>query len=318
MKPILPLLFFFVLPNLSTAQTDIIPFKNPSFEGSAHYSFLPKGWVDCGFEGFSPPDTHPNDLYYVQQKAVEGATYIGMVTRDNDTWERVGQRLDQPILAGECYGLAIALARSPIYVSSSYMTQLEANYDVGVNLKIWGANQPCDGLEPLAETGVINNTNWKEHLLILKPSKEYHFLILEAIYRDSFEVAYNGNILLDNLSPLVRIPCEELEAVESSKWYRLFRKQLKTHRHFRKTLTTAPSNPNEIEVNLTNDLLTRTTRNWMDLILFLQMEEPDKNLILKIQEKTIKKGNRKKQRILKSLERANIPLDNLKVKVVSP
>ena len=42
-------------------QLDTIHFSNPSFIGqpTEGYKKLPKGWVDCGFKGETPPDVHP-------------------------------------------------------------------------------------------------------------------------------------------------------------------------------------------------------------------------------------------------------------------
>ena len=126
--------------------------KNPSFEDKPYASFVPEGWEDCGFKNFSPPDVHPNDLFFVQKTAFDGQTYVGMVSRDNNTWERIGQALEQPLERGACYGLAIALAKSPIYISGNHSSNQDFNYSKPLKLKIWGAFHACEGLEPLAES----------------------------------------------------------------------------------------------------------------------------------------------------------------------
>lgn len=100
-------------------QTDTIYLTNPSFEDFPQPSHPPRGWTDCGWPLESPPDTHPAGNFEVVKPAYDGATYLGMVVRDNETWESVSQRLSQPMKAGNCYSFTIMLARSELYVSVS-------------------------------------------------------------------------------------------------------------------------------------------------------------------------------------------------------
>ena len=85
------------------AQEEPIKLTNPSFEDLPHHSKPPRGWIDCGFDGETPVDVQPNGTFSVTKPAAEGNTYIGMVVRDNDTWEAVSQRLSRPLQAGQCY-----------------------------------------------------------------------------------------------------------------------------------------------------------------------------------------------------------------------
>ena len=103
----------FLLTLLFTAYgQEVIPLKNPSFEDTPHHSKTPKGWENCGFEEESPPDVHPTGEFGVKKGAVHGKTYLGMVVRDNDTWECIGQRLLQPLLVDTCYHLDFLACRS--------------------------------------------------------------------------------------------------------------------------------------------------------------------------------------------------------------
>lgn len=122
MKILTTLLLLFSVVTNCLPQRDVIHFENPSFEDNPHDSYVPKGWYDCGFEQSSPPDVQPNNRHFLQMTAHNGETFLGMVTRDNKTWERIGQSLRQPIVAGKCYAVAIALAKSPIYLSYSSLT----------------------------------------------------------------------------------------------------------------------------------------------------------------------------------------------------
>ena len=134
MKTTLTILFSFCVAFLF-AQMDTIHFYNPSFEGNpneggAIRNTLPRGWTDCGFRGETAPDVHPvrGGNFSVSKRPAHGRTYIGMVTRDNDTWEQMGQRLTKPLKAGKCYTFSVDLARSETYLSQSRVTGQPSNY----------------------------------------------------------------------------------------------------------------------------------------------------------------------------------------------
>ena len=76
------------------AQPTAIELKNPSFEDQPAISQVPSGWTPCGFPEETPPDTHPGNAFGVKMPTNDGKTYLGMVVRDNDTWEGVTQPLD--------------------------------------------------------------------------------------------------------------------------------------------------------------------------------------------------------------------------------
>ena len=115
------LFLFFVSQNL-IAQEVYTEFNNPSFEDVARPQQPPFAWWDCGFTGETPPDVHPvpkGGIFGVTQLAQEGSTYLGMVVRENDTWESVAQRLDQPLQPNNCYAISIFLCASDTYTSLS-------------------------------------------------------------------------------------------------------------------------------------------------------------------------------------------------------
>ena len=81
-----------------------------------------------GFPGESPPDVQPMifpngyPLFGVGQQAFHGETYLAMVVRDNNTWEKIGQELAWPLKAGESYVWNIALCTSDQFRSASRST----------------------------------------------------------------------------------------------------------------------------------------------------------------------------------------------------
>ena len=198
----------------SFAQPGVVKLNNPSFEDTPQPSKEPRGWYNCGHLGESPPDIQPNPQFKVEKEPADGGSYLGLVVRDNETWESVGQRLKAPLKGGTCYDFKISLARSQYYVSLSRSTGDEVNYTTGAKIRIWGGNSEyCDKAELLAETGRINNSRWMENSFKLEPSVDYNYITIEAYYVTPTLFAYNGNILLDNASDMVPMPCSEDEPI---------------------------------------------------------------------------------------------------------
>lgn len=192
-------------------QDTPIQLTNPSFEDVARHSHVPRGWYDCGFPGESPPDTQPDPAatFQVSKASYEGNTYLGMVVRDNDTWEAVSQKLTRPMDKSKCYEFSIYLARSEKYISSSRVTDEQANYITPAKIRIYGGFDYCDRQYMLAETKVVTNTRWIEYKMKMEPIANYTHIIIEAFYNTPTLFPYNGNILIDQASDLVPIPCDQ-------------------------------------------------------------------------------------------------------------
>ena len=197
---------------------DIIPLTNGSFEDIPKQSQAPRGWGDCGFPGESPTDVHPasDSLSYwqVQQPSADGDTYLGMVVRDNETYESISQYLPAPLRAGSCYEMEIKLCRSKIYISQSRMTGRTENYDEPVVLRIYGGTAICRRSELLYESLPVTNFEWESYPIELKPKGDYRTLTLEAFYKTPVLFPYNGNLLVDHASNIRKVLCpEELASV---------------------------------------------------------------------------------------------------------
>jgi outer membrane protein OmpA-like peptidoglycan-associated protein len=186
-----------------------IPLANPSFEGAPTAgSILNSGWYDCGKPGETPPDIQPG-FFEVKIAANHGLTYLGLVVRDNHTWEAVGQRLARPLEQNKCYGLNVDLCRALEYVSISKSTNQKVNFTVPVKLRIWGGNNYCEKKEMLYETALVTSARWLTQSCRLSPQKaSYTHLILEAYYNTPILFTYNGNLLIDNLSAIYPMPCD--------------------------------------------------------------------------------------------------------------
>lgn len=214
-KQITFLIIFFSSITLVFGQ-EALPIKliNPSFEGMARLGKGPNGWIDCGFPNESAPDVHPVFLeppygFSVVRAAFSGNTYLGMVVRDNDTWEAVSQNLRQPLKGGKCYRFATHLAMSSTYLSKSRVDDRSANYTTPATLRIWAGDSPCGKKELLHTTRAVINTRWVEYEMEFRPKKDYQYIVLEAYYRTPVLFPYNGHVLVDNMQDIVPFPCDE-------------------------------------------------------------------------------------------------------------
>ncbi len=208
---------FLLASGLSFGQGEVIKLDNPSFEDIPHrggdYLGGIKGWYDCGLINFpaeTPPDIHPKDFWSNTKKAKHGNTYLGIVVRDNDSWESVSQRLSSPIKGGTCYTFSIYLSQAKRYISASRLIPGEKfNYKSPTVLRIWGGNGICDTRELLAESAPVSHTEWKEYRFKLSPKNDYSFITLEAFYKVPVLFPYNGHILVDGASDIVAINCDD-------------------------------------------------------------------------------------------------------------
>lgn len=191
------------------SQDTPITLTNPSFEDIPRHSHTPRGWYDCGFPGESAPDTQPDPTFQVAKSAQHGDTYLGMVVRDNDTWEAISQKLSRSLEKDKCYEFSIFLARSESYVSVSRITEEQANYVTPAKIRIFGGFDYCDKQYLLGETKLVINTRWIEYNFKFEPVANYTHIVIEAFYNTPTLFPYNGNILMDNASEIKPTPCEE-------------------------------------------------------------------------------------------------------------
>ena len=224
------LLFILILfaPGTSlTAQGEPIKLNNPSFFDRAHAGGVdsnrgPRGWQDCGAFGETPPDVQPDPdiafgekgFFNVTLPAQDGPTYMGMVVRDNDTQEAVSQRLSAPLQGGQCYEMSLYLAKSKTYLSHGRTKDENGDNEMvdftkPIKIRIYGGNSYCQKAELLGETPLVKNTNWKKYNLRFEPTTNHRFILIQAFYKTPSLLAYNGNVLVDNLSDIVPVSCDK-------------------------------------------------------------------------------------------------------------
>lgn len=203
--------------NFAQAQEQKIQLKNASFEDTPRHSQTPRDWIDCGFPGESEPDVQPSGEFGVTMMPQDGDTYLGLVVRDNSTWERVSQRLTGPMEGGKCYEFSIYLAKSPQYLSQSRVTDEKVNYVRNAKIRIYGGFSPCHRQQLLAESPLIGSYNWRQFNFKFEPTDDFTYITFEAFYQTPNLFPYNGNILLDNASALTMVPCKDKPPVVITK-----------------------------------------------------------------------------------------------------
>jgi len=193
-------------------QSDYVRFINPGFEGDPKLGcgrdFYLKGWSDCSDYynlNESPPDIHPGEFWEVDKSPAEGKTYIGMVTRDNGTYEIISTKLKSKLLAGFEYEFSVHLTMSDRYISRTRMTNLKANYYNPVVLVVFGSSSKCKKGEYLFETEPIENKEWRKYFIRFKSKDDCKYLTFAAFYKKGTHMPYNGHLLIDGLSNIVKI-----------------------------------------------------------------------------------------------------------------
>jgi len=173
---------------LSQKQPPPIYWQNASFEGEPQDATVPIGWLAC--EPFTTPDILPG-FWGIYQEASEGATYVGLITRDNGTWESITQRLSRTINRGDCYTFTLDLAHGVTY----------SGYNQTLKLRIWGSTDKCTKNQLLFESPMIDHPEWQAYRVEFTARQPIRYVLIEAFYQEGI-FRRKGNILLDNLSPI--------------------------------------------------------------------------------------------------------------------
>jgi len=214
---VLSLLTWPVGASAQAQPADTIFLGNPSFEDqprSGGFNTRPIfGWVDCGRSRFpeeTAPDIHPGSFWEVSKPPHDGNTYLGMVVRDNESWESLSQAMSAPLKAGQCYAFSAWLCRSDKYLSPrSQAGDSLYPFTKPAVLRIFGGSGFCEEGELLAESEPVVSNDWKRYTFRFEPLKDYRYITIQVFYKTPVLVPYNGHVLVDNLSGIIRIPCSE-------------------------------------------------------------------------------------------------------------
>lgn len=182
--------FFFLLftltANIGTAQNIL---QNSSFEDEPADATMPMGWFAC--QDATTPDILPG-YWGVYAEASEGDTYVGLITRGNGTYESIGQRLPNKLEKAGCYEFTVDLAHSDNY----------SGYSKPVKLRIWLGDKKCRRDQMIFESKTITAEDWETFKIEFNAESNSKYIFFEAYYQyENFN--HKGNILIDNLSPIV-------------------------------------------------------------------------------------------------------------------
>lgn len=161
---------------------------NASFEGPPQDATVPVGWFPCA------PGTTPDILpghWGVYTEASEGETFMGLITREDGSFESVGQRLPEPLAPNECYTFTLDLAHSRTY----------ADYNQPIRLRIWGSQGKCGQEQVIFLSDFIRHADWKTYEVNFTLKNPVNYIIIEAFYQDG-KFSHRGNILVDKISPI--------------------------------------------------------------------------------------------------------------------
>jgi len=212
------ILFILLLSTSLNAQIPI-EFKNPSFEGkptvgSVKVDTYLKEWIDCGHLEF--PDESSFDIqpgfFEVEIKTLEGESFVGLVTRENGSYESLCQELDVYLIQDSIYQFSIYLAKSEEYKSitpASIKASNDQPYRNGKNeielmsfagntiLRVWGGTNKCSKEVLLFNSEEIDHDEWRQYdIEFIAPSNDIKFLSFEAYYPDD-SIFTRGNLMID-------------------------------------------------------------------------------------------------------------------------
>ncbi len=166
-----------------------IYFRNPSFEGEPRASAIPTGW-HTSTPG-STPDILPG-AWGIDFAPQAGNSCIGLVVRHDGTTEDIAQALAEPLASDACYTFSIYLAHVEKYVGFNHPARI----------RVWGSGARGSKGTLLTSSPLINHSDWRQYQLQFLTKEKVRYLTLEAWYGPGATFKYNGNILLDNCSPI--------------------------------------------------------------------------------------------------------------------
>jgi hypothetical protein len=185
MKNVVFLIAYWVMVAVHPLVAQHIEIANASFDGEPADATMPQGWMSCK-EG-TTPDILPG-YWGVYNEPSDGNTYLGLITRKNNTWESIGQRFPAVLEKGSCYAWALDLAHSDTYTG----------YNGPIKLRVWISKTKCSKDQMIFESPLIEHLTWKTYKIKFTPDDDYQYILLEAFYSEE-EFSHKGNILIDRL-----------------------------------------------------------------------------------------------------------------------
>lgn len=161
---------------------------NTSLEGTPADATMPAGWF-AGTKG-TTPDILPG-YWGVYTEPEDGDSYVGMITREDGSYESISQRLTGKLIEGSCYSMSLYLAYSDNYTG----------YNNPIHLRVWMSDIKNERQQLIYTSPLIKSEDWKKYNFDFTPESDKYYIILEAHISDEPK-AHKGNILIDKISPI--------------------------------------------------------------------------------------------------------------------
>ena len=178
--------------------------ENGSFERhNGRAGWMPEAWINAGPVTESPPDVHTNDseIFGVLHQAAEGSAYLGMVARDNFTFESIAQRIPGGLRADRSYELRLWVSRSEELRSQSRLTRAPITYDAPIPFDVYVSNKANgEKFELVARSQPITHTDWQQYTIRFTPTRDWKYLRIGAGMNNMAARPGCGNVLIDDLS----------------------------------------------------------------------------------------------------------------------
>ena len=178
---------FAMMASMSSAQS--ITLNNPSFEDEPSDATTPMGWSAC--TDTTTPDIFPG-YWGVYEEASDGDTYVGLIIREDRSYEAIGQRVSAKMETDKCYKFTIDLAHSNTY----------SGYDAPAKLRIYIGQNKCGKDQMVFQSEFIEHEEWKTYLIEFTPKKQSNYIYFEAVDKKGILIGAKGNILLDAVSSI--------------------------------------------------------------------------------------------------------------------
>lgn len=196
-------------------QSDTLFFSNPSFEygaaikkGNRKYSFV-ETISYCGFVNHPTPYTNNENREPFLYPA-DGENYLVLTVSDENIWQTFSQSTSSIFEKGKCYSFTAALASTKSLrqwnsITNSYALQKDPE---PILLRVYLGKRRCDMGQLIGFTHLLSNQQWQDFQFNFEPDDFYSTVTFEVYYQAATINYYNGNILIDHLSPIVQIDCE--------------------------------------------------------------------------------------------------------------
>ena len=183
-------MLFCFLTLYALSSSGQILLNNASFEDEPSDATTPHGWFVAS--PMTTPDILPG-YWGVYLDAEEGETYIGLITRQDDSFESIGQRTSAVMNADLCYSFNLDLAHSRTY----------AGFNNAIKLRIWIGSSKKKKEQMIFESKKIEHSEWRNYKVNFTPKSNAQYFFIEA-YNDNPSKPQKSNILIDNISAIIQ------------------------------------------------------------------------------------------------------------------